>query len=211
MGEPISPSSDHCVSRSRRSRSRLMTEPQEQSPARHSKSTVAKPSLCRRVTEPSRTGQNLHSSSASFDVPFEISFRVCHSDRDEVDDVSDISLNEGDEKDAFGWGKSFPVGDISLLTDSTHIVESSGSSVPPGQANVPMQLEYQETWPSDEGSPVKRQPSEERIDDDLPPMMLQLCSLDDERQDYSIPPLDSKDLLFVQGLDDDRHEQPNVI
>lgn len=206
--QPESPLSEQRLARTSHSRSRLMTEPHENSPARRSKKSLAKPLLHRRATAPSCMSHSPKSPS-DIDVPQEISIRLCLSDRDEVDSISDLSLN--DDEEVFAWGKSFPVGDTSQFTNSTHIVESSGSSEPQRRGNAPLFVDYHEIWPSDEGSPVKRKQEEERTDEDLPPMMLQLCSLDDERQDFSLMPLDSSDLVFRKVLDDDRHEQSYVL
>ena len=145
------------------------------------------------------------------DIPLEITIRLCRSEvREEPDDVSDISVNDEDE--VFGWGKVFPVGDTSLLTDATHLFESSGSSAAHWAIAAP-QLDDPEIqiWPNDEGSPDKTKQENVRTEDDLPPMMLRLCSLDDERQDYSIVPLADGDLLTQMLFFDDRRQQQHAM
>ena len=203
MVEPVSPTSDRCLLRKSQSRARLMTDPQDQSPARQNRSTLRKPTLSRRVTAPC-AGDEL-CFTPDFDVPLEVSILPSQSENEQEDDISEISIIEDEE---FDWGKSYDVADTSLITDTTHIMESSGSSALHGWGISTVCLDDFELSPSAEGSCAKQ---ETQSIDDLPPMMLQLCSLDDERQDCSMMALHSKDSVFGEALDENRQEHPYVI
>lgn len=208
---PGSPFSDHASLRKQfSSHARLMSDCRirtpESSPRQSSKKKLPRATLQRRLTS---STCDSHASPNS-DIPFEISIRIADDQREEMDDVSELSVEDDDFSFA---GESFNDrereldGVLGSLSGHPCPTNPMLGVEPTSWGIATLCLDDHDAWPSDEGSPKKKR--EWRTLGGVP---IQISSLDDERQDcVGTPILKQFSQEEAKSTDEDRHEKPVVV